>query len=143
MTALDQCLVELMVMPPAQLRSIWRDTFKTPAQDIGPNLSRRGIANRLQERVHGSLTEATVSFQERTGIPLFLGEFGAIDSATLKERPRYTYAVRKHTEALNIVWCKWSYTNTFHIRRDNGWIPEIAAALGLPLTAQDKKENEN
>lgn len=89
------------------------------------------------------MTEATISFQERTGIPLFLGEFGAIDSAALKERVRYTYAVRKHAEALNIGWCKWSYTNTFHMRRDDGWIPEMVSALGLPLTAQDKKEDGN
>ena len=80
------------------------------------------------------MTEATVAFQERTGVPLFLGEFGAINSADLKERARYTYAVRQHAEMLNIGWCVWSYTNTFHVRRDNGWIPEMVAALGLPVT---------
>ncbi|WP_339692101.1 DUF2924 domain-containing protein [uncultured Parasphingorhabdus sp.] len=59
MTALEQQLAELMTMPPAQLRSLWRDTYRSPAPDIGPDLLRRGIANRLQERVHGSLTGAT------------------------------------------------------------------------------------
>lgn len=52
-------------MSPAQLRSMWRDTFKDPAPDIGPDLLRRGIANRLQERVHGSLTGATKRDIER------------------------------------------------------------------------------
>lgn len=59
MISLDKQLTELKAMPPARLRSLWRDTFKTPAPDIGPDLLRRGIANRLQERVHGSLTGAT------------------------------------------------------------------------------------
>ncbi len=65
MTALDDRLGELMTMTPAQLRSAWRDTFKSPAPDIGPDLLRRGIANRLQERVHGSLTGATKREIER------------------------------------------------------------------------------
>jgi endoglucanase len=78
------------------------------------------------------MTDATVAFQKRTGIPVFMGEFGAIDSANLKERARYTYAVRAHAEDLGIGWCVWSYTNTFHIRRDDGWIPIMVAALGLP-----------
>lgn len=59
MTAQDKRLSELMTMPPAQLRSAWRDTFNSPAPDIGPDLLRRGIANRLQERMHGNLTSAT------------------------------------------------------------------------------------
>ncbi|WP_422344512.1 DUF2924 domain-containing protein [Parasphingorhabdus sp.] len=52
-------MTELTTMPPAQLRAAWRDTFKSPSPNIGPDLLRRGIANRLQERVHGSLTGAT------------------------------------------------------------------------------------
>jgi endoglucanase len=78
------------------------------------------------------MTNATLDFQERTGIPVFLGEFGAIDSADLKQRAKYTYAVRSHAENLNIGWCNWAYTNTFHIKREDGWIPLMVAALGLP-----------
>ncbi|GAB5487012.1 MAG: DUF2924 domain-containing protein [Parasphingorhabdus sp.] len=65
MTTLHNRLLELITMPPAQLRSAWRDTFRSPAPDIGPDLLRRGIANRLQERVHGSLTGATKREIER------------------------------------------------------------------------------
>jgi endoglucanase len=78
------------------------------------------------------MTNAALDFQERTGIPVFLGEFGAIDSADLKQRAKYTYAVRAHAENLNIGWCNWAYTNTFHIKREDGWIPLMVAALGLP-----------
>ncbi|NRD90179.1 hypothetical protein C8024_12975 [Sphingopyxis sp. BSNA05] len=65
MTMLEQQLAELMAMPPAQLRSLWRDTYRSPAPEIGPDLLRRGIANRLQERVHGSLTGRTKREIER------------------------------------------------------------------------------
>lgn len=65
MTALEQKLADLITMPPAQLRSVWRDTYRSPAPDIGPDLLRRGIANRLLERVHVSLTGATKREIER------------------------------------------------------------------------------
>lgn len=65
MTGLEQQLAEVMTMPPARLRSLWRDTYRSPAPDIGPDLLRRGIANRLQERVHGSMTGGTKREIER------------------------------------------------------------------------------
>lgn len=55
MTALEQRLVELQSMSPAQLRAAWRDCWRRPAPDIGPDLLRRGIAWKLQSRVHGEL----------------------------------------------------------------------------------------
>ncbi len=58
MTGLEQQLARLMSMSPAQLRLLWRDTYRSPAPDIGPDLLRRGIANRLQERIHGKLPNA-------------------------------------------------------------------------------------
>jgi Protein of unknown function (DUF2924) len=58
MSSLDKRLPELATIPPAQLRSMWRDTFRKPAPEIPPNMLRRSIAWRLQERVHGGLTPA-------------------------------------------------------------------------------------
>ena len=75
------------------------------------------------------------AFQQRTGVPLLLGEFGAIDTADLKERARYTDTVRRQAEALGVGWCVWSYDNTFHIHRDGQWIPVMLKALGLPPEA--------
>jgi len=43
-------------MPPAQLRSLWHDICRTPAPEIAPDLLRRSIAWRLQERMYGGLT---------------------------------------------------------------------------------------
>jgi hypothetical protein len=58
-------LADLATMSPAQIRSLWRDTYRSPAPEIGPDLLRCGIANRLQERVHGGLTGTTKREIER------------------------------------------------------------------------------
>ena len=55
MIALDQQLAALPRMTPSQLRAMWRDVWRKPAPDIGPDLLRRGIAWKLQARVYGEL----------------------------------------------------------------------------------------
>ena len=50
---------DLPAMSPAELRAAWREQYRKPAPDVGPDLLRRGIAYRLQVRVHGGLTPAT------------------------------------------------------------------------------------
>jgi hypothetical protein len=42
------------------LREKWRSVFRTVAPDMAPDLMRRAIAWRLQERVHGGLAPSTV-----------------------------------------------------------------------------------
>lgn len=49
----------LAKMKPAELRARWREVYRSVAPDIGPDLLRRGIAYRLQERGQGSLTIST------------------------------------------------------------------------------------
>jgi endoglucanase len=78
------------------------------------------------------MAAGAIAFQQRTGIPVFLGEFGAINTAALADRARYTKMARETAEALGIGWCAWSYTNSFHIREGDRWIPEMLDALGLP-----------
>ena len=48
-------LEEINGMTPAQLRAEWRTCWRRPAPEIGPDLLRRGIAWKLQSRVHGEL----------------------------------------------------------------------------------------
>ena len=55
MTELDRKLAALPSMSPAQLRAFWRECWRRPAPEIGPDLLRRGIAWKLQSRVHGDL----------------------------------------------------------------------------------------
>ncbi len=50
---------DLAAMSPAQLRAAWREQYRKPAPDIGPDLLRRGISWKIQARVHGGLPPST------------------------------------------------------------------------------------
>ena len=58
MAGLADRLNELAALPPAALRAEWRRLYREPAPDLSPDLLRRGIAWRLQERQHGGLASA-------------------------------------------------------------------------------------
>jgi hypothetical protein len=74
MTSLEQQLAQLPGMTPAQLRAKWRDCWRRPAPDIGPDLLRRGIAWKLQSRVDGDLPNHIKLELERAAISLRRGE---------------------------------------------------------------------
>jgi hypothetical protein len=48
-------LADLSAMTPAELRAAWRDCWRKPAPEIGPDLLRRGIAWKQQSQIHGNL----------------------------------------------------------------------------------------
>lgn len=50
---------DLITMSPPELRAAWREHFRKPAPEIGPDLLRRGLAWRIQARVNGGLTTST------------------------------------------------------------------------------------
>ena len=62
---LDEQLVGLMRMSPAQLRAEWLRVYRDPAPDMTADLLRRSIAWRLQERVMGGLAPSTLREIER------------------------------------------------------------------------------
>ena len=66
----------LMTMKPPELRAKWRDVYRKVAPDIGPDLLRRGIAYRLQERRQGSLASST-----RRDIERLIKQFGKGEGA--------------------------------------------------------------
>lgn len=74
MTSLEQQLAELPEMSPAQLRAKWRDCWRRPAPDIGPDLLRRSIAWKLQSRVHGDVPSHIRRELERAAECLRSGE---------------------------------------------------------------------
>lgn len=74
MTVLQQQLAELPRMSPAQLRAKWRECWRRPAPNIGPDLLRRGIAWKLQSRVHGDLPNHIKRELERAAERLRRGE---------------------------------------------------------------------
>jgi hypothetical protein len=74
MTALEQQLAELPGMSPAQLRAKWRECWRKPAPDIGPDLLRRGIAWKIQSRVYGDVPSHIKRGLERAADRLRRGE---------------------------------------------------------------------
>jgi len=60
MSVLAEKLDALATLSPAHLRAEWLKLYRTPAPPLTPDLLRRGIACRLQERAHGSLSAATL-----------------------------------------------------------------------------------
>lgn len=58
--SLDAELAALATMSSAQLRSKWLSVYKSPAPPLTADLFARGIAWRLQERVHGGLPARTL-----------------------------------------------------------------------------------
>jgi hypothetical protein len=58
--AVEAELDRLAVMPIAQLRVRYREVFRTdPPKAFGPDLLRRSIAHRIQEKAYGGLSRAT------------------------------------------------------------------------------------
>lgn len=89
MISLAQQLDELSAMSPAQLRAKWRDVYREAAPDVSPDLLRRGIAHRLQERVHGKLSTATSREIDRiSGQLLRNGKIGTRSQIALKTGTR-------------------------------------------------------
>ncbi len=82
-------LQKLRSMPPAELRAAWREQYRSPAPELGPDLLRRGIAARMQERTAGQLPPATRREIERMVARLDAGEEPAkADAAKLKPGTR-------------------------------------------------------
>jgi len=77
----EQKLAGLDDMTPAQLRAEWRDCWRKPAPEIGPDLLRRGIAWKKQSRIHGDLPPHV-----RREIEVVLSRLSAGKSAVDDER---------------------------------------------------------
>ncbi len=59
MSNISSELKMLAEMKPPELRSKWREVYRGIAPDLGPDLLRRGIAYRLQERGQGKLATSS------------------------------------------------------------------------------------
>lgn len=55
MTDLQRQIDDLETMRVAELRAQWREVWRKPAPSLGPDLLRRGIAWKMQSRIHGDL----------------------------------------------------------------------------------------
>lgn len=72
-------------------------------------------------------------FAQRTGLRVYMGEFGSIARADVKSRARWTSMARTEAEKRGFGWAYWDFCRSFKARTACGpggrWIPEIKAAL--------------
>lgn len=91
-------------MSPAELRSVWRDTFKQAAPDISPDLMGRAIAYRWQERQHGGLPVAvTREIARLTRVLVRTGSLEGTEELSLKPGTRLVRDWQGRT--VNVLVC--------------------------------------
>ena len=73
------------------------------------------------------------AFADRTGLRVYLGEFGATVNADLSSRARWTRLVRTEAEKRGFGWAYWDFCQGFAAftpcAPEGHWITEIKAAL--------------
>jgi endoglucanase len=77
--------------------------------------------------------ELAKAFADRSGLRVYLGEFGAGVNADPASRARWTRVARTEAERRGFGWGYWDYTRNFaaysRLAFSGQWIPEIRAAL--------------
>jgi hypothetical protein len=107
---LEQKLEQLPSIPAAQLRALWRECWRRPAPDMAPDLLRRGIAWKLQSRVHGVLSTeakralAAATERLRRGEPVSSGR-----AITLKAGTRLVRDWRGKTHQVLVLEARFEY----------------------------------
>ncbi|WP_252365056.1 glycoside hydrolase family 5 protein [Sphingobium yanoikuyae] len=69
------------------------------------------------------------NYMQRTGRVPFVGEYGAIQDIPLDQRALYYGTISHAFASIGIQSCAWSFTNTFHLSNDNGWITAITNTI--------------
>lgn len=124
MTELDHKLAELPSMSPAQLRALWRECWRRPAPDIGPELLRRGIAWKLQARVHGDLPNGVGRSMDLSAERLRRGEELTARRGTLRAGSRIVREWRGKTHHVIVLDDGFEHEN-----RRYSSLTQIASAI--------------
>ena len=71
------------------------------------------------------------NFQKRTGLPVFVGEFGVISKVPLRERADWIKTRRKRMEQAGYSWCAWDLVGAFQTydKSRERWLPGMQDAL--------------
>ena len=121
----EQKLADLDGMTPAQLRSEWRECWRKPAPEIGPDLLRRGIAWKRQSRIHGDLPLHARREIEAVLSRLSAGK-SAVDEERISLRPG-TRIVREWRGTMHqVVVLERGYE---HEGRQYGSLTQVASAI--------------
>ncbi|MEM9569911.1 MAG: glycoside hydrolase family 5 protein [Pseudomonadota bacterium] len=78
----------------------------------------------------GELDKA-VAVQERTRMPVLVGEFGVYEGVPIEERALWTVTMRTGLEARGLGWCYWDFAGSLKVYDvdKEAWLPELKAAL--------------
>ncbi|MGK2908833.1 MAG: glycoside hydrolase family 5 protein [Sphingobium sp.] len=83
---------------------------------------------------------AVKAYMDRTGRVPFLGEYGAIDDASIKpaERVKYYGTVSAAFASIGVQNCAWSYVNGFNLYKNGAWVPGMLKAIQTTTTIAPK-----
>lgn len=75
------------------------------------------------------------SYRDRTGLQVFLGEYGVNDNPQipLSERVKYYDVMSSAYASIGVESCAWGYTNTFRLRDGDAWLPGMLEAIRAPI----------
>jgi endoglucanase len=82
------------------------------------------------EKIATALDKAA-AWREASGVPVWLGEFGAYSTADMDSRVRWTETVRTEAEARGIPWAYWEFGAGFgaYDRETETWREPLLRSL--------------
>ncbi len=71
------------------------------------------------------------AWADKTGRPILMGEFGALESAGMAQRVAWTAAVARAAEVRGFAWSYWQFDSDFVLwdMKADGWVKPIHGAL--------------
>lgn len=75
--------------------------------------------------------DLAVAFTARTGVNVYMGEFGAVDAADAASRARWLVAVREGAERRGLGWAYWDNGGEFALLRprERAWVEPVRRAV--------------
>ena len=104
MNDIDFELLELETCTAKQLKARWHQVMRCPAPDIGPDVLRRTISYKLQERVHGKLPRSTATAIAK--IEKHLPRKGEVRTATPQLKPGTRLTRSWHGKMHQVLVCE-------------------------------------
>jgi endoglucanase len=84
-----------------------------------------------QRKAVADAFDAAAKWNQASGYPVHLGEFGAFEKADMKSRETYTRLVRDEAERRGIGWAYWEFASSFGVYspKSGTWVEPIRRAL--------------
>ena len=99
--------------------------------DPNPPPIGRGWGSRADKDDLKETYDMARAFQNRTGLPVFVGEFGVIDNVPVKKRAQWTKLRRQAIEREGYSWCAWDLVGRFasYDKDKEQWLPGMLDAF--------------